>query len=68
MEKELTQKMDEKLQKLLAEAGQVIDNAEIDKRLNDLTKQAKTYIENNPLQSVGAGFLAGYIISRILKK
>ena len=68
MEKEIKQMIDEKLHNLLAEAGDVIEKAEIEKRLNNLTKEVKTYIENNPLQSIGAGFLVGYVISRLLKK
>lgn len=67
MEEDIINSLNEDLEDVIHEGRQMIENAEIQDRFNEIRTETELFIRKHPIQSVLAGAFAGYIIGKILK-
>lgn len=67
MEEDILNSLNEDLEDVIDEGRQMIENAELQERFNEIRIDTELFIRKHPIQSVLAGALAGYIIGKIFK-
>jgi len=67
MEEDIINSLNEDLEDVIHEGRQMIENAEIQDRFNEIRTETELFIRKHPIQSVLAGAFAGYIIGKIFK-
>ncbi|WP_340103076.1 hypothetical protein [Rhodohalobacter sp. 8-1] len=67
MEEDILNSLNEDLEDVIDEGRQMIENAEIQDRFYEFKTETELFIRKNPIQSVLAGALAGYLIGKIFK-
>lgn len=67
MEEDILNNLNEDLEDVIDEGRQMIENAEIQDRFNEIRTETELFIRKHPIQSVVAGALAGYVIGKIFK-
>lgn len=67
MEEDIINSLNEDLEDVIHEGRQMIENAEIQDRFNEIRTETELFIRKHPIQSVLAGAFAGYVIGKIFK-
>lgn len=67
MEEDILNSLNEDLEDVIDEGRQMIENAELQDRFNDMRTETELFIRKHPIQSVLAGAVAGYLIGKIFK-
>jgi ElaB/YqjD/DUF883 family membrane-anchored ribosome-binding protein len=67
MEEDILNSLNEDLEDVISEGRHMIENAELQDRINEIKTETELFIRKHPIQSVLAGALAGYIIGKIIK-
>lgn len=68
MNKEKINDMNEELENILEEGRNLLDEFDLEERLNELKTEAELLIRKYPLKSVLAGVAAGIVLARILRR
>lgn len=66
MNEEILQNLNNRLDEALDHSRNVIEDEELNRRIEELKMRTELMIRNNPLKSVAAGLLAGFILGKIL--
>ncbi len=66
MNEEILQNLNSRLDEALDRSRKVIEDEELNQRIEELKMRAELMIRKNPLKSVAAGLLAGFILGKIL--
>ncbi len=66
MNEEILENLNNRLDDALDRSRKAIDDDELDQRIEELKMRAELTIRKNPLKSVAAGLLAGFILGKIL--
>jgi ElaB/YqjD/DUF883 family membrane-anchored ribosome-binding protein len=67
MEEDIINSLNEDLEDVIDEGRQLIEDAELQDRFNEIKTETELFIRKHPIQSVLAGALAGYVIGKIFK-
>ena len=66
MNEEILQNLNQRLDEALDRGRKIVDDDELNERIEELKARAETIIRKNPIKSVAGGLLIGYIIGKIL--
>lgn len=67
MEENIINNLNEDLEEVIDEGREMLKQAEIQERFEELKTESELFIRKHPIQSVLAGAVAGYIIGKIFK-
>lgn len=67
MEEDILNSLNEELEDVIDEGRQMIENAELQDRFNEIKTDTELFIRKHPIKSVLAGAFAGYLIGKIFK-
>lgn len=67
MEEDIINSLNEDLEDVIDEGREILRQAEIGERFEELKTESELFIRKHPIQSVLAGVVAGYIIGKIFK-
>lgn len=59
-------KIDDEVEKLKLKNKEIL--SDIEKNVDESTKELKKLIKNNPLIAVGAAFVVGFLVGRVVTK
>ena len=68
MNEDILNNINEELENVLNEGRNLLREAEIEERLQELRTEAELLIRKHPMKSVLIGALSGFILARILRK
>lgn len=67
MEEDIINSLNEDLEEVIDEGREILRQAEIGERFEELRIESELFIRKHPIQSVLAGVVAGYIFGKIFK-
>lgn len=67
MEEDILNSLNQDLEEVIDEGRQMVENAELQDRFNEMKTETELFIRKHPIQSVLAGAVAGYLIGKIFK-
>lgn len=67
MDENIINDLNEELEGAIEEGSSVLQDAELQEKLNELKTEAELLIRKHPLTSVLAGAAVGYILAKLLK-
>ena len=67
MEEEIIKNLNDELEEAIEHEVSALRQADIEERFDELKTEAELLIRKHPLASVVAGFVAGYVIGKILR-
>ncbi|WP_116034346.1 hypothetical protein [Rhodohalobacter sp. SW132] len=67
MEEDILNSLNEELEDVIDEGRQIIENAELKDRFNEVKTDTELFIRKHPIQSVLLGAAAGYLIGKIFR-
>lgn len=67
MDENIINDLNEELESVIEEGSSLLQNAELEEKINELKTEAELLIRKHPITSVLAGAAVGYILGKILK-
>ena len=67
MDEEIIKNLNDELEEAIEHGVSALRQADIEERFDELKTEAELLIRKHPLASVVAGFVAGYVIGKILR-
>jgi len=67
MNEDILNNINEELENVLSEGRNLLQEAEIEERLQELRTEAELLIRKHPMKSVLIGALSGFILAKILR-
>jgi len=67
MNNEIIKRVNDRLDEAIDRGRNLVENEELQERLNVAKDQAEDYIRENPVKSVLIGFAVGFLISKIFE-
>lgn len=65
MNEEILRNLNYRLDEALDHTRRIVEDEEINERIDEYKLKAEHYVAKNPLKSIAGGLLAGYIIGKI---
>ena len=65
MDEEILQNLNRRLDVALEKGRKLVEDEDLEQRIDELIDRAELTIRKHPIKSVAAGLLAGYIIGKI---
>ena len=65
MNEEILQHLNRRLDEALDRGRKIVEDEELAEQLDDLKRRSENLIRKHPLQSIGIGLLAGYILGKL---
>ncbi|WP_020402166.1 hypothetical protein [Gracilimonas tropica] len=65
MNEEIIQNLNERLDRAIDRGREILDDEDLQVRLEELQERAETVVRRNPIKSVVAGLAVGFIIAKI---
>lgn len=66
MNEEILRNLNRKLDEAVDRGRKMVDDDELEERLEELKQRAEAYVRKNPLKSLAGGLLVGYVLGRLL--
>lgn len=67
MDENIINNLNEELENVIQEGNSLLQDAELQEKINELKTEAELLIRKHPISSVLAGAAVGYILAKILK-
>lgn len=67
MNEDIINDLNDELESVIEEGQSILDDAELQEKLEELKTEAELLIRKHPLKSVLVGAAAGYLVARIFK-
>lgn len=66
MDEEILENLNEELDNALDRGRKIVEDEELDKRIEELKVRAENLVRKHPVKSVAGGLLIGYIAGKLL--
>lgn len=66
MNEEIIENLNKRLDEAVDRGRQIVEDEELDDRIEELRDHAEQTIREHPIKSVAGGLIAGYILGKIL--
>jgi len=65
MNEEILQNINTRLEEALEKGREIVEDEELEHRIEQLKSRAEKFIKEHPVKSIAAGFTVGYILGKI---